>query len=235
MDGEVRTSRPLGAEPPVRVVILSMDAHLRGTVKEAEQRLRLRIPRLSVCLHAASEWEHEGPQRDRVLQSIAQADFLIIGMIFLENQASGILPALQARAGECDAVIGALATQDLVKLTRLGKFRMDQPENGAMALLKKLKPKKSSRGKGESDAKTLRRLPKILKFIPGSAQDVRAYFLAMQYWLGGSDDNVRNMIAALIDRYAEGGRGFRILARPTGGNAAIEGEVTERITRQPTA
>ena len=31
----------------------------------------------------------------------------------------------------------------------------------------------------------LRRLPKILRFIPGTAQDVRAYFLTLQYWLAG--------------------------------------------------
>ena len=32
----------------------------------------------------------------------------------------------------------------------------------------------------------LRQLPKMLRFIPGTAQDVRAYFLTLQYWLAGS-------------------------------------------------
>ena len=50
--------------------------------------------------------------------------------------------------------------------------------------------------------KLLRRLPKILKFIPGKAQDLRAWFLTMQYWLGGSDDNVEQMIRFLIGSYA---------------------------------
>ena len=52
----------------------------------------------------------------------------------------------------------------------------------------------------------LRRLPKMLRFIPGTAQDVRAYFLTLQYWLAGSDDNVIDMIRALVDRYADGAR-----------------------------
>ncbi len=52
----------------------------------------------------------------------------------------------------------------------------------------------------------LRRLPRILKFIPGKAQDLRAYFLCMQYWLAGSDDNVEAMIAFLVDKYARGPR-----------------------------
>jgi magnesium chelatase subunit H len=54
--------------------------------------------------------------------------------------------------------------------------------------------------------KMLRRLPKILRFIPGTAQDVRAYFLTLQYWLAGSEDNVGNMVHYLVDRYADGPR-----------------------------
>ena len=54
--------------------------------------------------------------------------------------------------------------------------------------------------------KMLRRLPKILRFIPGTAQDVRAYFLAMQYWLAGSQDNIQGLVSLLVDRYAAGPR-----------------------------
>ena len=61
----------------------------------------------------------------------------------------------------------------------------------------------------EHQMKMLRRLPKLLKFIPGTAQDVRAYFLTLQYWLAGSDENVVAMVRALIDRYAAGERMYR--------------------------
>ena len=54
--------------------------------------------------------------------------------------------------------------------------------------------------------KMLRRLPKLLRFIPGTAQDVRAYFLTLQYWLAGSDENIANMVRLLVDRYADGPR-----------------------------
>jgi magnesium chelatase subunit H len=50
----------------------------------------------------------------------------------------------------------------------------------------------------------LRRLPRLLRFIPGTAQDVRAYFLTLQYWLAGSEVNLARMMAFLISRYAEG-------------------------------
>ncbi|MDP4800762.1 MAG: cobaltochelatase subunit CobN, partial [Burkholderiaceae bacterium] len=52
----------------------------------------------------------------------------------------------------------------------------------------------------------LRRLPKILRFIPGTAQDIRQYFLTLQYWLGGSDANMESLAGLLINRYATGPR-----------------------------
>ena len=54
--------------------------------------------------------------------------------------------------------------------------------------------------------KMLRRLPKLMRFIPGTAQDMRAYFLALQYWLAGSEQNLVNMVRMLVDRYATGDR-----------------------------
>ncbi|MEM6375845.1 MAG: cobaltochelatase subunit CobN, partial [Pseudomonadota bacterium] len=71
--------------------------------------------------------------------------------------------------------------------------------------------------KFESGAKKmamLRRLPKLLKLIPGKAQDLRAWFLMMQYWLGASDDNVEAMVRFLISRYCRFGdwRGARVAA-----------------------
>ena len=50
--------------------------------------------------------------------------------------------------------------------------------------------------------KLLRQLPRILRLIPGKAQDLRAWFLAMQYWLGASDDNIQAMVRFLVSRYA---------------------------------
>ena len=64
----------------------------------------------------------------------------------------------------------------------------------------------------------LRQLPKLLRFIPGTAQDVRAYFLTLQYWLAGSDENIANMVRLLVDRYADGPRAGA--ARHADGGAA---------------
>ena len=75
-----------------------------------------------------------------------------------------------------------------------------------MALLKRLRGERNAGAQpsGSAQMEMLRRLPQILRFIPGTAQDVRAYFLTLQYWLAGSDDNVANMVRFLVDRYADG-------------------------------
>ena len=78
---------------------------------------------------------------------------------------------------------------------------------GAIAWLKRLRGKREGSGSsGHGQMKMLRQLPRLLRFIPGTAQDVRCYFLTLQYWLSGSTDNIANMTRLLIGKYADGPR-----------------------------
>jgi magnesium chelatase subunit H len=100
-----------------------------------------------------------------------------------------------------------MSASEVVKLTRLGHFDMGKPASGPMALLKKLRGNKDKASTGgAAQMKMLRRIPQMLRFIPGTAQDVRAYFLTLQYWLGGSDENMVNLVRHVVDRGAEGPR-----------------------------
>jgi magnesium chelatase subunit H len=87
-------------------------------------------------------------------------------------------------------------------LTRMGDLDMAQPRLGCHGLLKKLRGTKSAPGgkpksgeKPDVDAAPPAEDPEI---HPGKAQDLRAWFLSMQYWLGGSDDNIEAMIRYLV-------------------------------------
>ena len=77
-----------------------------------------------------------------------------------------------------------------------------------MAMLKRLRGEQERRRHraARGQMKMLRQLPQLLRFIPGTAQDVRAYFLALQYWLAGSEENLANLVRLLVDRYAAGPR-----------------------------
>jgi magnesium chelatase subunit H len=195
------------ADTPVRVVIVTLDHHLAGAVARAQAQLRKTHPGLSVGFHAASDWaDPQALQRCRA--DIAQGDIILATMLFVEEHVRAVLDALEARREACDAMLGLMSAGEVVRLTKMGGYRMDAPAKGPLALMKRLRgsarPGTASSGLGQM--KMLRRLPKLLRFIPGTAQDVRAYFLTMQYWLAGSDDNIVRMVRALVDRDADGAR-----------------------------
>jgi magnesium chelatase subunit H len=192
---------------PIRVCVVTMDTHLAGTTERARSALARDYPGLVLNLHAASEYAGNDRLIARVKADIAQADIVVAGMLFLEDHFLPILDDMRARRDHCDAMICLASASEVVKLTRLGAFDMDKPASGPMALLKKLRGNKDKKATGgAAQMKMLRRLPHLLRFIPGTAQDVRAYFLTMQYWMGGSDENMLNLVRHVIDRGASGER-----------------------------
>ena len=210
MHGNVASASSVDPRAPVRVVIVTLDNHLKGAVNRAEEALAKEG--IDLSLHAASEWGSDAGELEAVKSAIAGADIVIATMLFLDDHIRMVLPALEARREECDAMVCLMSAGEVVKLTKMGGYRMDAPAKGPLALLKRLRGSSGKDGKPNSGAgqmKMLRRLPKILRFIPGTAQDVRAYFLTLQYWLAGSDENVVAMVRALIDRYAAGERMYR--------------------------
>jgi len=198
---------PDGATTPIRVVVVTMDSHLSGAAARARATLRREFPGLDLVVHAADEWGTDDAALARCHADIATGDIVIATMLFLDDHVRAVYPALLARRNECDAMIGCMSAAEVVKLSRVGKFDMSGEALGAIAWLKKLRGKRDGKpagGKGEMAM--LRRLPKILRFIPGTAQDMRAYFLTLQYWLAGSEQNIANMVRLLVDRYADGPR-----------------------------
>ena len=198
---------PASAPTPVRVVIVTLDNHLSGAVLRAQARLSRENPGVTIGFHAAADWEEKPETLEAARADILRGDIVLATMLFLEDHIQAVLPQLQARQNDCDAMVGLMSAGDVVKLTRMGDYRMDKPVSGMMALMKKLRGSgKPGTSGGAKQMAMLRRLPKLLRFIPGAAQDVRAYFLTMQYWLAASDDNVVDMVRGLVDRYADGPR-----------------------------
>ena len=196
------------ADPtPVRVVIVTMDSHLAGATDRARRALARDLPGLELAVHAAAEWTNDPAALERCRADIARGDIVIATMLFMEEHFQPVLAALQARRDDCDAMVCAMSAGEVVRLTRLGKFNMGGEGLGAINWLKRLRGNRTGTGSsGHGQMKMLRRIPQILRFIPGTAQDVRAYFLTLQYWLAGSEENVAGMVRFLVDRYADGPR-----------------------------
>ena len=157
-----------------RVVIVTLDAHAAGPAARVSPALAEDFPGLTVEVLAAAEWSENPAALAQAKDSIRHADIVVANLLFLEEHIAAILPELEARRPHCDAMVGVIADTQIVNLTKMGDLDMGRPASGVMAILKKLKPKTKRTSSGESQMKILRRLPQILRFIPGKAQDLRA-------------------------------------------------------------
>ncbi|MGR3485398.1 MAG: cobaltochelatase subunit CobN [Paracoccaceae bacterium] len=191
---------------PYRVAIVTLDAHAAGPARRAARALSPEVPGLEVEVFAAAEWGARPGAREAAVDAVGRADVIICTLLFLEEHVKAIEPAIAARREAADAVCGLISDPAIVRLTKMGELDMSKPASAPMQLMKKLRgAAKPGAGSGAKQMRMLRRLPKILRLIPGKSQDLRAWFLAMQYWLGGSDDNVEGLLRHVIDRYGPGG------------------------------
>jgi magnesium chelatase subunit H len=201
--------RPItAADPtPIAVTIVTLDSHMASALERAGATLRKELPGLRLTLHAVSEWGGSPLARENCRKDIEKADIVIAHMLFLEEHIKTVKPWLDARQNQCDCMIGCLSAAEIVKLTRIGGFVMGGPQSAAIRMLKRLRgADKQGRSGGQAQMKILKSIPRLLRFIPGKAQDVRAYFLTLQYLLAGSDENAANLVRYLISRYADGPR-----------------------------
>lgn len=241
--------RITAADPTaIRVVIVTLDKHLSGPITRARSHLKRELPGLTLTTHCATDFTENESALARCREDIARADIVVATMLFMEDHIQAVLEPLRARAKSCDAFVGCLAAPEITRLTRMGRLDMSQPQSGPMAFLKKLRGKPGAdggkgAGAGAQQLKMLRRIPRILRFVPGAAQDLRAYLLTLQYWLAGSDENIANLVRYLIDRYADGERrvlrGSLRVAAPVEVadvglyHPAIPGKVTEKLGALP--
>jgi magnesium chelatase subunit H len=230
---------------PIRVVLVTMDSHLSGAAMAAGAALRQELPGLELAIHAADRWGSDAERLASCKADIARADIVVATMLFLDEHVRAVFDDLKARKDSCDAIVCCMSAGEIVKLTRMGRFNMSAEALGVIGWLKRMRGAKSSTGEssGQRQMSMLRRLPKLLRFIPGTAQDLRAYFLALQYWLAGSRENFANLIRMLVERYADGPRkGLRAAVKaappaeyPEVGvyHPAIAGRIAETADRLP--
>jgi magnesium chelatase subunit H len=187
-----------------RVVLLTLDSHAAGSCARASARLAGDFPGLELSIHAAAEWGEHPESLQRAIAAIGTADIVVTSLLFLDDHIRAIRPALVARRDACDAMIGIISDGQIVRLTRMGSLDLSAPAGNVAKLLKMLRGGKAKQDtdSGARKMKMLRRLPHLLKLIPGKAQDLRAWMVTMQYWLGASDENLEAMIRFLISRYS---------------------------------
>jgi magnesium chelatase subunit H len=139
------------------VVLLTMDSHLASAAESAAERLARDLPGLHLQTHSASAWRDSDKALAACLAAVAQADLVIVTMLFMEDHFLPVLDALQARRDHCDAMVCIMSAPQVTQLTRMGKLVMGRESSGLMALLKKLRPSAKNKDTGSETAR--RRAP----------------------------------------------------------------------------
>jgi magnesium chelatase subunit H len=86
----------------------------------------------------------------------------------------------------------------------MGSFSLAQLGQSKSAIGDFMKKRKAKAGSSFQDGmlKLVQTLPKVLKFLPmEKAQDARNFMLSIQYWLGGTPENLENFLLMLSDKY----------------------------------
>ena len=199
--------------PPLKFVIITLDAHLAGAVAEAAAMVTPQLPTLDLRVHVAADWPENPASLARCRADIATGDIIAVTQCFQDEQVTAIRDALLARRDHCDAMMVAVSASELVRCTKLGKFDMGGATEktpkpwSPLGILKKLRGSRTDgKSSGERQMTALKAMPALLRFIPGPAQDVRVYLLSMQYWLAGTSDNIANLIRLHVEKYANGPR-----------------------------
>lgn len=203
------------ASPPLRVVLVTLDGHLAAAFTRARDALAREAPGLGFEVHVAAEWPGSRDAWNRCRADLEQAHIVIATMLFTEDTADPVAEVIRLHRDRYDAVACVMCAPGLTALTRLGRFdpgaRSSASSWSPVSLLRRLRGRREvGKTPGERQLAMLRALPKLLRFVPGSAQDLRAFLLVMQYWLGASDVNLANLVRMLVHRYAAGPRaGYR--------------------------
>jgi magnesium chelatase subunit H len=240
----------------MRLVLVTLDHHLSAAFHRVRGRLERELPGLRLEMHVAADWEADPDAPARVQGSLREADLVVVTQIFMPSMSEVILPVLRERRESYRALVCLLSEGPVTRLTRMGGFRMGGGDAEAQGgrwfrgLLAKLRGGGGGEGEdsGKRQLRMLRRIPQILRFVPGRAQDVRAWFLCLQYWLSGSEANLEAMLRFLLERYGAEGDPLLAAALADAGGAPApraypesglyhpalpEGGMTERLEALP--
>lgn len=188
----------------VPFAVVTLDNHLVGALKRARRRLAAEGLELDLRIHVAADWERPG-ELERLEQDLAECPLVLVTQLFLQDQVDVVRPLLERHDDRHDARVCLMCHGELAALTRMGRFHPGASKSrwSPASLMKRLRGGGSGSGdSGERQLRSLKRARGFLRFIPGSAQDVRVYLLALQAWLTGSEGNLIELLRSIALRYS---------------------------------
>jgi magnesium chelatase subunit H len=194
----------------MRFLFITMEATNNSVLKSAaadlnrEFGLDLEVSMFNLGLHhGKTAWE-------KLEKEIPGADFIFGSMLFSED----IVRPLEKLLEHASCPVCMITSNPaLINQTRVGRFSLqkqredEKPQGIFKQWAAKLKPNHSGGGEGQRQLALVRNVGKLMKHIPGKARDIHTFISAHQFWLNGSQENMRRFLCLLIDRYIPGYKG----------------------------
>ncbi|XP_061348896.1 magnesium-chelatase subunit ChlH, chloroplastic [Gastrolobium bilobum] len=199
--------------PRVKVVYVVLEAQYQSSLSAAV--IALNNNKKDVSFEVVGYLVEELRDRstyETFCKDLEDANIFIGSLIFVEELALKVKAAVEKERDRLDAVLVFPSMPEVMRLNKLGSFSMAQLGQSKSPLFQLFKKKKqSSAGFADSMLKLVRTLPKVLKYLPSDkAQDARLYILSLQFWLGGSPDNLQNFLKMISGSYVPALKGTKM-------------------------
>lgn len=198
--------------PTVKIVYVVLEAQYQSALTEAVQTLNRNKIHASyqVVGYLVEELRDESTYK-MFCKDLEDANVFIGSLIFVEELALKVKSAVEKERDRMDAVLVFPSMPEVMRLNKLGSFSMSQLGQSKSPFFQLFKKNKQSAGFADSMLKLVRTLPKVLKYLPSDkAQDARLYILSLQFWLGGSPDNLQNFLKMISGSYIPALKGTKI-------------------------
>ncbi|KAK9154868.1 hypothetical protein Sjap_002348 [Stephania japonica] len=199
--------------PTVKIVYVVLEAQYQSSLSAAVRELnsKNRYASFEVVGYLVEELRDESTFKT-FRKDLEDANVFIGSLIFVEELAQKIKSAVEKERDRLDAVLVFPSMPEVMRLNKLGSFSMSQLGQSKSPFFQLFKRKKqSSAGFADSMLKLVRTLPKVLKYLPSDkAQDARLYILSLQFWLGGSPENLQNFLKMISGSYVPALKGTNI-------------------------
>ena len=187
----------------VKVVYVVLESQYQSALSAAVNSLNANNPK--VCFEVSGyllEELRDAKNLAMMKEDVENANIFIGSLIFIEELAEKIVEVVQPLREKLDACLIFPSMPAVMRLNKLGTFSMAQLGQSKSAIASFMKKKKESGGFEEGMLKLVRTLPKVLKYLPSDkAQDARNFMNSLQYWLGGSSDNLENFLLMISKAY----------------------------------
>eukprot|EP00218_Dolichomastix_sp_CCMP3274_P016391 CAMPEP_0170142762 /NCGR_PEP_ID=MMETSP0033_2-20121228/8402_1 /TAXON_ID=195969 /ORGANISM="Dolichomastix tenuilepis, Strain CCMP3274" /LENGTH=1405 /DNA_ID=CAMNT_0010379135 /DNA_START=15 /DNA_END=4232 /DNA_ORIENTATION=- len=188
----------------VKVVYVVLEAQYQSSLSAAVRQLNGNND--DVCFQVSGYLLEELRDADNFAEfekDCADANIFIGSLIFIEELADKVVAAVTPNRDNMDACLIFPSMPAVMRLNKLGTFSMAQLGQSKSAIGEFMKKKRQSGGGfEEAMLKLVRTLPKVLKYLPNDkARDARNFMMSLQYWLGGSSENLENFLLRLSSEY----------------------------------